>query len=113
MLLSMIASGVCDANAYYRRAIRRRCSVSPIKDERFPRSKEHPLARLAHIFPQAISSLSIPDHRLALTSYLEQCGIAFANEANTVSVIEGSKPALTATFDEHNRLTKLDAVLGQ
>ena len=73
-VLSMIASGVCDADAYYRGPYDGGAAFLLIKDAKFPPSKEPPLARLAHFFPQAISAFSIPDHRLALTSYLDQYG---------------------------------------
>jgi hypothetical protein len=43
-----------------------------IKDAAFPRCRESPLARLGHVFPQAIAAFAIADHRLALTSYLDQ-----------------------------------------
>ena len=111
-VLSMIASGVCDADAYYRGPYDGGAAFLLIKDEKFPRSKESPLARLPHIFPQAISAFAIPDHRLALTSYLDQHGITYNNEGNTVIVKEGGNIVLTAAFDDQKRLTNLDARLG-
>lgn len=110
-VLSMIASGVCDADAYYRGPYEGGAAFLLIKDDKFPRSKEHPLARLAHVFPQAISAFAIPDHRLALTSYLDGCGVGHVNEGNAVIVKEGRETLLTATFDEQNRLTKLEATI--
>jgi hypothetical protein len=53
-----------------------------IKDAAIPRSRESPLARLGHVFPQAIAASAIADHRLALTSYLDQAGIAYQERAN-------------------------------
>lgn len=111
-VLSMIASGVCDADAYYRGPYDGGAAFLLIKDPNFPRSKESPLARLAHVFPQAISSVAIADHRLALTSYLDQRSIVYISEGNAVIVSEKGKTVLTATFDSQQRLTKLDANLG-
>ena len=111
-VLSMIASGVCDADAYYRGPYDGGAALLLIKDEKFPRSKESPLARLPHIFPQAISAFAIPDHRLALTRYLDQCGIVYTSEGNAITVREKENAVLTATFDEQKRLINLDARLG-
>jgi hypothetical protein len=111
-VLAMIASGICDADAYYRGPYEGGAAFLLIKDEKFPRSKEPPLARLAHVFPQAISAFVIPDHRLALTSYLDQHGIDYTSEGRTIVVKEGKNPVLTARFDEQNRVAKLDVALG-
>jgi hypothetical protein len=110
-VFSMIASGVCDADAYYRGPYDGGAVFLLIKDDKFPRNKEPPLARLAHVFPQAISAFSIPDHKLALTSYLDQHGIAYQTADNAIVVKEDDAPILTATFGERNRLVKLESVL--
>ncbi len=110
-VLSMIASGVCDANAYYRAPYEGGAAFLLIKDPEFPRCKEHPLARIATVFPQAIAAFSINDHKLALTSYLEQCGIAYESSDQAVVVKEGIDPVLTALFDDNKRLVKLEAAL--
>jgi hypothetical protein len=107
-VLSMIANGICNADAYYRGPYDGGAAFLLIKDTAFPRSSKSPLACIAHDFPQAISAISISDHRLALTSYLDQCGIAYTVKGNAVIAKEGDEPVLTAMFDELNRLTKLD-----
>jgi len=110
-VLSLIASGVCDADAYYRGPYDGGAVFLLIKDAKFPRSNESPLARLATVFPQAISTFSIADHRLALKSYLDGAGIAHVKEGNAVIVKEGRETVLMATFDKQNRLTNLEATL--
>jgi hypothetical protein len=110
-VFSMIASGVCDADAYYRGLYDGGAAFLLIKDPLFPRCQELPLARLASAFPQAISAFPIRDHKFALTSYLDDFKIAYKVEKNAVVVREGSETMLTAQFDEQNRVTKLDASL--
>jgi hypothetical protein len=109
--LSMIASGVCRADAYYRCPYDGGAAFVLIKDENFPRCTEPPLRRLTSVLPQAISSLDIPNHRLALTGYLEYYGLPFQQEGTEVVVRENGEAMLTATFDELNRLTKLEATI--
>ncbi len=109
--LALLASGVCEADAYYRCPYEGGAAFVLIKDENFPRCTEPPLARIASVFPQAIASLDIPDHRLAFTCYLEYYRLAFEEKGAEVVVKEGNEPVLTAAFDELNRLTKLEAMI--
>jgi hypothetical protein len=44
-VLSMIASGVCDGDAYYRGPYDGGAAFLLIKDDKFPRSQEHPLGK--------------------------------------------------------------------
>jgi hypothetical protein len=111
-VLSMITSGVCDADAYYCGPYDGGAAFVLIKDPLFPHSTEPPLSQLVRAFPQAISAFAIPDHRLALTSYLDQFGIAYTIDGHTVAVTENGGTVMTATFDEHRRLTNLEAKLG-
>lgn len=109
--LSLIASGVCDADAYYRGPYDGGAAFLLIKDQQFPSSNESPLLRLSTVFPQVISTFSIADHHLALTSYLDKAGIAYTNEDGDVKVKEGGETVLTATFDNLRRLTNLNATI--
>jgi hypothetical protein len=109
--LALLASGICEANAYYRCPYEGGALFVLITDENFPKCPDPPLQRIATVFPQAIASLDIPDHRLALTGYLDHYGLAHASEGDTVVVREGGEPVLTATFDGENRLTHLEVKL--
>jgi hypothetical protein len=106
--LALIASGVCRANAYYRGPHKGGAVFFLIKDENFPKHDVVPLARIASVFPQVISSLEIPDHRLALMGYLEHFGLVAEIDADRVVVKEGGEPVLIATFDERSRLIRLE-----
>jgi hypothetical protein len=109
--LAMIASGVCRADAYYRCPYEGGAAFVLIQDPGFPSCTQPPLRRLVSVFPQAVSSLDIPDHHLALTGYLEYYGIPFQSEGNNVVVRENREPVLTAEFDACSRLTNLEAII--
>ncbi|MBL8797842.1 MAG: hypothetical protein JNM56_28350 [Planctomycetia bacterium] len=106
--LAMLASGVCQANAYYRCPYEGGAAFVLIQDESFPKPTEPPLARIASVFPQAISSIDIPDHRLALIGHLDHHGLVYEEVVGQVLVKENGEPVLTAVFDEQNRLTNLE-----
>jgi hypothetical protein len=50
------------------------------------------------------------DHKAAFTSYARDYGLAVAEAPHEVKVTAGND-SLTATFDEHNRLTKLEGTV--
>lgn len=109
--LALLASGICEANAYYRCPYEGGALFVLIMDETFPKCTDPPLQRIATVFPQAIASLEIPDHQLALRGYLDSYGLAHEVVGNQIVVKEGGEPVLTATFDEQNRLTNLEVRL--
>ena len=98
-------------NIYYRGPYEGGAAFLLIKDAAFPRSRESPLARLGHIFPQAITAFAIADHRLALTSYLDQFGIAYQCVGDAVVVREAGDVVLSAAFDAQRWLVQLEGVL--
>lgn len=109
--LALLASGICEANAYYRCPYEGGALFVLIMDETFPKCTDPPLQRIATVFPQAIASLEIPDHQLALRGYLDSYGLAHEVAGNQIVVKENGEPVLTATFDEQNRLTNLEVRL--
>lgn len=72
-----------------------------------------PLQRIVSIFPQAIASIDIANHKLAFIGYLEYYGLAHEQVEDRLVVKEDGGAVLTATFDELNRLTKLQGTLGR
>jgi hypothetical protein len=109
--LALLASGICEANAYYHCPYEGGALFVLIMDENFPKCTDPPLQRIATVFPQAIASLEIPDHRLALASYLDHYGLGHEQDGDKLVVKESGEAVLTATVDEHNRLTNLEARL--
>ena len=109
--LALLASGICDANAYYRCPYEGGALFVLIMDDNFPKCQDPPLQRIATVFPQAIASLEIPDHKLALSGYLDSYGLSHEQDGDKIVVKEDGEPVLTATFDELNRLTNLEVKL--
>jgi hypothetical protein len=110
-MLCLIASGVCQANAYYRGPYTGGAAFFMIKDAKFPKPDVVPLARILSVFPQLISALEIPNHRLAFMGYLEDYGLVGKDEGSTIVVRENDKELMTATFNERNLLTELEGTI--
>lgn len=90
--LSLLASGICEANAYYRCPYEGGALFVLIMDENFPQCPDPPIQRIATVFPQAIAALAIPDHRLALAGYFDFYGITFEDAENRIVVKEDGEP---------------------
>lgn len=99
---------MCEANAYYRCPHAGGALFVLIKDEAFPACTEAALIRIASVFPQAIASLDIPDHQIALEKYLDSYGLAIEASDRRIIARQNGEVVLTATFDESNRLAKLN-----
>jgi hypothetical protein len=106
--LSLIASGVYRANAFYRGPYKGGAVYLLIQDDFFPCNVEQPLKRIASVFPQTISALDISNHRVAFSSYLASYGLLGISDGEKI-VVEDRGKGLIATFDEQNRLIELDA----
>lgn len=110
--LALLASGACQANAYYRCPYEGGALYVLIMDENFPKCTDPPLQRIATVFPQAIASLDIPDHEEALCGYLDHYDLGHEHTGNQIIVQDKSgEPVLTATFDARKRLTSLEVKL--
>lgn len=109
--LALLASGVCEADAYYRCPYEGGALFVLIKDDTFPKCQDPPLQRIATVFPQAIASLDIPDHKLALAGYLDSYTLGYEQDGDKIVVKENGEAVLTAMFDEQNRLTNLEVRL--
>lgn len=109
--LVMLASGICEANAYYRCPYEGGALFVLIKDANFPKCSDPPLNRIATVFPQAIASLDIPNHKLALTGYLEHYGLSHEQNGDKVVVKEAGEVVLLAAFDGMKRMINLEVNL--
>lgn len=108
---ALLASGICEANAYFRAPYDGGAAFLLIKDHAFPKNTDSPLNRIVTVFPQAITAIEIEDHKLALAGYLAYYGLDGQAEGDALIVREGDEAILTATFDGQRRLTKLDATI--
>lgn len=107
--LSIVASGLVDAGANFRAPYEGGAAF--LLEDSFPRQVGTPAARIAQVLPQVISALEISDHQLALTSYSIHYGLETDAQGKTLVARQEKKPVFKATFDDANRLVKLDAEL--
>lgn len=81
-----------------------------IRDDRLKVVEKHPLRRVLTVFPQAIAKMPVLDHKAAFASYARDYNLAVTEGLHAVTVTAGND-SLTAAFDEHNRLTKLEGTV--
>jgi hypothetical protein len=107
--LSMVASGLLAADAYYRVPYSGGAAFVLIMQGSLRLSPVDPLARVTSIFPQVISGFPISDHRRALLGYLYYYGFTIGED--TPARIQASTPygSIVATLDEQGRVTTIEA----
>lgn len=107
--LAMIASGLCQANCYYRGPYEKGAVFVLIKDDTLKRLlPPMPSIRVAEIFPQLISAFDVADHQRAFVAYLKKYLMEVAEEERSVTGRSQGGDLIIATFDEMKRLTDLD-----
>lgn len=110
--LALLTSGICEASAYFRCPYNGGALYVLITDDNFPKCPDPPLQRIATVFPQAIAALDLPDHEQALCGYLDHYGLSHEHADGRIVVPgAGGEPVLSAAFDAHKRLTRLDVTL--
>lgn len=112
-LLALVASGLCHADGYYRGEYPGGSAYLLVSDENYPRRADCSAARVLSVLPQALTSLPIGNHKTALLAYLKYCGLAGCWDGNTFTAHEQGRTALTASFDERDRLVQLWGELGR
>jgi hypothetical protein len=78
-----------------------------VRDDRLKAAERHPLARVLAVFPQVVKALPVFDHRAALTAFARDFNLTTSVGAGALTITDG-KGQLTATFDEHDKLKKLE-----
>jgi hypothetical protein len=78
-----------------------------IRDDRLKFTEKHPLSRILTVFPKAVKSLPLSDHKAVFVNYAKDYGVAVAEQPGVVKLTAG-KGELTAAFDDRNRLVKLE-----
>jgi len=101
-----ILLGELDYDAYFSGKHEGNPALYLIKDERLRSAEKYPLARVRDLFPKAIKSLPVSDHRAAFISYVSGYGFTPTSDGNTIRVAAG-KAELIANFDEAGTLKKL------
>lgn len=110
--LATVASVLRSANAYYRCPYEDGALFVLIQDLWYPRTEIEPVERVATVFPQSLAALPLSDHRLAWTSYLAYYGLDAVADGDSLVTARDGVPVLRATFDDLNRLTRLEAQVG-
>ncbi len=106
-VLSMIASGVCEARAYYRCPYDNGAAFVLIDDPAFTTPVYNPTQRVSTQFPQLISNIPIDNHRMAFIHYLAFYNLKADITPETVTGQAADGQIITAAFDSDNRLHHL------
>lgn len=110
--LSLIASGVCNGQAYYRGPYEGGAIYMLIRDENFPKQKVKPAIRISTQFPQLISNMPISNHRLAFAHYARFYGAKVTKNGDAITAHFDANNRIEAQFMADNRLESLDVTAG-
>jgi hypothetical protein len=112
--LSMIASGICDANAYYRGTYAGGALYMLIMDDNYPQDERLPAERITDTFPQFIQQMQVFDHQAAFEAYLKAHALVIRkHREDGQPVISGKQvdgTTVKAVFDDQQRLTQLSTI---
>jgi hypothetical protein len=111
-VMAMTASGVFNAQAFYRAPFPRGAVYMLIGDFKFPENRATPAVRIPTVLPHVLSRYTPLDHRQALMGYLEYYGLKGDPQGRDLVVRNGTGPLLRAQFDEQDRLTALNPLEG-
>jgi hypothetical protein len=106
-VFGVVVAGELGHDAYYTLPYEGGRGVALLQDARVRSPEPHPLVRIASVFPQAISSYTVLDHRAAFVAYVESYGFQAGGAGQEVSVRSAEAPVMAARFDERNRLVEL------
>lgn len=114
--ISLVASGVLRAGAYFRAPYPRGAAYLLIKDSKYKRSVTRPIQRVSKAFPLFLSKHFVADQRAAFVAYLkfyrldihEEDGRVLATVKATARGLQMlGQQQLVAEFDAANRLVNL------
>jgi hypothetical protein len=110
--LSMIASGLLNADAYYRGPYEGGAVFMLIHDKAFRRREGEVAMRLSMLFPELLSNVELSNHRLAFESYLAYLGLkGQAGGDRLGGTLPDGRP-FSAAFDSLHRLVELSVERG-
>ncbi len=110
---SLLASGLLNANGYYRGPYQGGALFMLIEDSQFPADTRDPVQRVVFTFPQLINGITVPDHRRAFVAYAEARLPVVEDDpsSNIVKAQAANGQTIEAEFDDNNYLLKLDGKL--
>ena len=107
-IISTIACGLCKGSAYYRCPYDGGAAFFIIDDISFPmRPPTNVALRVCSIFPQAVLSYPVSDHKKAFVNYLFFYNARVIDENDCVVGVFGEGTTVKATFDEKGRLLNI------
>jgi len=111
-IFALIATGICNAKAYYIGNHENGSVAFLIDDEKYAAIDNRPLGlRICNVFTSAISQIEIIDHRLALIHYLEYLKLNVEEEKNTIFGNDQKKHVIKAEFNKNMTLRNIESVL--
>jgi hypothetical protein len=114
--ISLVASGILRASAYFRAPYPRGAMYLLIKDPKYKRSVTRPIPRVVKAFPLFLAKHHVADQRAAFMAYLKFYHLKVREEGNAVIATgpaprslhgEGEPDQLVAEFDARSRLVSL------
>jgi hypothetical protein len=106
-VFGIVIGGELGYNAYYTMPFANGRFTALLRDDRLRCDEPYPLARIASVFPRAIGSYPILNHRDAFLGYLDWYGLTPESEGQAVRVNDNGEEVMRADFDELNRMTNL------
>ncbi|KAF9988114.1 hypothetical protein BGZ75_009953 [Mortierella antarctica] len=110
--LTMIAAGVCNGDAYYRGPYDGGAVFMIIRDQDFPRETVDPAIRIPTVFSQAISALTISNHKVAFRHYVEYYHGRIEETDNAICAEFHNGNRVEAKFEPSHRLTSINSSCG-
>jgi hypothetical protein len=110
--LSMIASGVCNGQAYYRGPYDGGALYMLIRDENYPQQNVLPVIHITTIFPQLISNIEIENHRQAFLAYVQFYAAKINETGDLITAQFNDNNRIEAHFMPDNRLERLNVTAG-
>lgn len=107
MILSLTASGMFDAHAFYRLATARAGVFMLIGGSNFPGNDVTPAVRIPTVMPQVLQRFPM-NHRRALLGYLKYYDLTAEADGSDMIIQNGAGPVLLARFDGMDRLKTFD-----
>ncbi|KAF9952378.1 hypothetical protein BGZ72_006328 [Mortierella alpina] len=109
--LMLIASGICNGNAYYRGPYDGGAVFMLIRDLDFPRETVNPAIRIPVVFCQASMAVTISDHKVAFRHYVHYYQGNAEETDDTIRAEFDNGSRIEAKFEPHchNRMSSMRA----
>ena len=106
--IALVATGVCNASAYYRCPYEGGSLYVLFDDLNLPCDHRPVQQRILSTFPQVLARSALVDHRGAFEAYLQTHELSFADENGVLIVQARGKKIIQAEFDRMRRLVRLE-----